>query len=600
MADHITDASSQRVGNTAKYGAAMEQIQKFIKKNGMTDKDMMDTIYHLEGKTPKSYGKDWTPSTKVQQLASIIKPVLDKLGSEEKSSGVLDKLRENYFPHVSNLSDDELKAMKEFNDRHPELKGQNEQSKFNNERQSFPTMADRQNYLDELSKKMQNTTDPTELENLQNQFSKTRDMFDTNIPTALTSRIREGVRAESMKAMHGELKKFGMLETNPKNIPRSGMVKLDVSQVKKLGLGEGQHYMHKDVLKGMEKVDEIFTSAGMNKMVRQMNAVTDIFRSGVTTFKMSHYRNNIIGNAINNMAAGVKPSEYKAAGKLLKAMKNGTTTVSQMKIIESAYKHNIINGGFISDLTAHGGLHFNDPTKLEKFAKLIADNPASKKIRSNMEKIDDVFRLGNFINGLNKYGGNEAKAASQVREYLFNYNEMTNADRKMRMVMPFWNWTKRNIPLQMKNLMEHPAIALNFERSKAQVNKGQKGEDWQKDSGYKIPGLNYYTSVSSPTDDLKSFAHPIQFLSGMNPVLKMAIEGMTNKQLYTGKPIIYGGKKDNASKDILNYVAKNFGVTGSVNDFIQSLLGTNNKSPIEAGVNYVNPISKVNPKSGVN
>lgn len=599
MANHVADAGSYRVGNIAQYAKPMNKIDSYIKKNGLNEKDMMDTIYHLEGKAPHSYGANWTPSAKVQGLADMIKPVLDKLGSSEHQAGVLDALKENYFPHVNKLSPEDAKAMKEFTDRHPELKGQSEANAFNNERTTFPTMADRQNHLDKLDEEMQKTTDPAKLNSLNDQFNKVKGMFDTNISSALTSRIREGVRAESMKAMHGELSKYGMLIKDAKEVPPAGYTKLDSSQMKKFGLSGGQYHIQKDVLKGMERVDGIFKHDGMEKFVRQVGAFTDIFRAGVTTYKLSHYVNNVVGNVINNMAAGVKVSEYNAARKLIQAMRNGTTTTAQDAILKSAFDKNVISGGFVSDLASHGGLHIDDPTKLEKLAQIIGNNKFAKGVRQQGEMVDDVARLGNYINGLNKFGGDAGKAAEQVRTYLFNYNEMTNADRTMRAVIPFWNWTKRNIPLQLKNLMEKPAIAMNFERAKVAANSNQQGADWQKDTGFKIPFMNNYVGLPSPTDDLKQFMHPLQFLSSVNPAIRIPIEMATNRQLYTGNPISYGSNTLQA-KDIPSYVAKNFGIAGNVNDLIQSTAGTNNKTVPEVIDNYLKSMSKINPKSGVN
>lgn len=599
MANHIADANSYRVGNIAQYSKPINKISEYIKKNGIEEKDMLDTIYHLEGKAPYSYGENWSPSSKVSGLADMIKPVLDKLGSSENKAGVLDALKEKYFPHVNNLSPEDAKSIADFTDRHPELKGQSEQNAFNNERKTFPTMADRQNYLDKLDQKMQTTTDPHELNSMTEQFNKVKGMFNTDIPSALTSRIREGVRAESMKAMHGELGKYGMLLKDPKEAPPAGFTKLDSSQMKKFGLSDGQYHIQKDVLKGMERIDGIFKHDGMEKFVRQVGAFTDIFRAGVTTYKLSHYVNNILGNVINNMAAGVKISEYNAARKLIQAMRNGTTTAAQDAILKSAFDKNVISGGFVSDLAAHGGFHVDDPTKLEKFANMVGNNKFAKGIRQKGELVDDVSRLGNYINGLNKFGGDSAKAAEQVRTYLFNYNEMTNADRVARTVIPFWNWTKRNIPLQMKNLVERPSIAMNFERAKVATNENQKGADWQKDTGFKLPFMDRYTSVPSPTDDLKQIMHPVQFLSSLTPAIRMPIEMATNRQLYTGNPISYG-KNTLQAADVPNYVAKNFGIAGNANDFIQAIAGTNKKTVPEVIDNFLKTNSKINPKSGVN
>lgn len=594
LANHISDANSAKVGLKAQHGSDMSNIEKYIKKNNITSQEMTDTIYHLEDQAPKSYAKDWQPSDRVQQLASLVKPILDRIGNQEKNAGTLNQLRENYFPHVVNKEMD-MQKFDEFKQRHPDLFGVNQNSKFNQSRTSFQTMADAKDHLDALGQKMAQTTDPKELADLQDHFDKVRNLFDQNIPSALHERIRAGANAIANKDMQANFKKFGALVINPKDTSRIGtnMEKLDKETSRKLGLNpEDQNYMHPDVLKGLKRIDDIFTAEGMNKFVRNVNAITDIFRAGVTTFKFSHYRNNIIGNVINNMAAGVKPSEYVQAGKMLQRLRAGKLTAGDQAIIYSAYKHNVINGGFVTDMLHGGGLTFKDPTSLEKVAKLVSNNKVAKGMRGKMEQIDDVARLGNYINGLKKFGDAE-KAAKQVRTYLFNYNEMTNMDRTMRMMIPFWNWTKRNIPLQMKNILERPAIAVNFEKTKDQFNNGQDGADWQKDSGIKLPFLDYYTTLPSPTDDLKQLGNPLGLISSLNPVAKMGIEMAANKNLYTGKPISYGEQKIQA-KDIPAYVAKNFGVAGDIGSLVGSMFGQGNKTPTEILTNYLNPESKIN------
>jgi hypothetical protein len=249
--------------------------------------------------------------------------------------------------------------------------------------------------------------------------------------------------------------------------------------------------------------------------------------------------------------------------------------------MDSAYRHNVVSGGFLTD--DHGGFHFTDPLKIEKAAKAVSNNKSIRKARAIGESIDDVSRLANYINGIEKFGDTK-KAAAQVREYLFNYNEMTNADRHVRMAVPFWNWTKRNIPLQMKMLMENPKIAMNVERFQNIFNDNQEGAEWQKESGFKVHGTDYYTSLPSPTKDLNTLLHPLSFLSSIAPVPKMTMEIAMNKKMFTKKPISYG--HDNVqAEDLPEYFSKNFGITGNIYDII-----TGNKGIGESGVNLVNPI----------
>lgn len=592
MANHIADANSRKIGEFAMYEKHLSDIENFIKKNNVTDEEMKQAIYHIEGHVPNRLLKNgnYAPSRKVIRLANLIRPLLASLGNDEVAAGVLSRLRSNYFPHVLNRTDEDMEAIKQFLERHPDLNGLSKGNKFDQSRKTFQTLAQLENHTDMLKEAIANETDPEKLATLQRQLERVQNLFDTNIITAITRRVKEGVRARAMKAMQDELRKYGMLVSNPKDISQlknPGMKKLDPEEARKLGLGKGEHYINEKVLDGLKRVDEIFTNEGMNKFVRHLAAVSDIFRPLVTYYKPSHLRNNIIGNVIVNMAAGVKVNDYKTAFKLIKAYRSGKITDEQLKLMKAAYKYNIVSGGFLLD-SSHT-FAFDNPTKLEKLARKVRDVKPVKWMRQKGEIVDDVSRLANFINGLHKYGSAE-KAAKQVREYLFNYNELTNADRAMRVIVPFWNWIKRNVPLQMKLLMENPKFAMNIERFKQIFNQDEPGADWQKDYGIKIPGMNYYTSLPSPTSDLDTLLDPTKFASLTTPVMKIPLELWANKQFYTDNPISYGSQSVQP-QDVPEYLANNFGIAG---DLAKILSGK--RTPTEALVNMFNPITRINPK----
>lgn len=578
MANHIADANSMRVGETAKYIKGLSEVQKYVRKNKLTENDMMEAIYHLEKQAPKSFGADWQASDKAKGLAEVMKRLLDNVGADDLASGNVSKLRENYFPHVVNRSDDDLKAMMEFDERSG-LNGLSAENKFDKARKSFQTIADRDDYMAKLSKEISKATDPAQKEALEEQLKRVENLFDTDVVSALQRRVRDGVRAKAMKEMQTNLKKYGMMDTKP----GKGLVQLDAKDASKLGLKNGPHYMNPKVFEGLKKTDEIFTDQGMNKVARHLAAISDIWRPLVTYYKPSHYRNNLLGNAINNLAAGVTMSDYKVAGKLISGWRKGKLTDAQMKIMHQAYKHNVVSGGFLFD--SQPTFLFDQPTFLETIAKKVGNNPVVDRMRTSGEFFDDYTRLANFVGGISKYGKAD-RAAQQVREYLFNYNELTNADRAMRVVVPFWNWTKRNLPLQMKLLMENPKFVMNNERFRNLFNDEEEGADWQKASGIKLTD-DYYTSIPNPSSDLEMLTNPRSFLGSLNPGIKMPLEMAMNKKMYTGKPISYGSD-DMQAEDILSYLASNLGIGGSAYDAFSG-----KKTAGESLMNFFNPITKI-------
>jgi hypothetical protein len=589
MGHEIMDANSQRIGETAKYTRGLSKVQQFIKKNKLTSKDMQEAIYHVEGKAPSKYGTGWTPSAKVQELAGLVQQVTHAIGKDDTAAGVLKELRKNYFPHVLNKSDGDINALLKFDASHPSLKGLSNKNVFNKARKSFQTMADKDNYIEKLSKLISKETDPVKKADLQEQLKRVENLFDTNVVSALTRRVQEGVRSRAAKELQTKLQRFGMMDTEA----RQGLEKLSVSDAKKLGLKLKDekgipivHYMNPKVLEGLKKTDSIFTNEGMNKFARHLSAIADVWRPLVTYYKPTHYINNLIGNAINNMAAGVHVRDYGVSKKLLMGWRSGKLTKAQMDVMHLAYKKNVVSGGFLFDSMPNH--NFAKPTWLENVAKKVADNRPIKAIRTHGEFFDDFTRLANFVNGLDKYGGDANKAASQVREYLFNYNELSKADRTMRTLVPFWNWTKRNIPLQMKLLMENPKFIMNNVRFRDLFNYDDKeGADWQKNSGIKV-NKDYYTTVPSPVNDVEMLGHPGQFLGSLNPALKMGLESIANKKFYTGKPISYGSNSVQA-KDVPQYLASNLGIGGNIYDLVSG-----RKTPTESAVNFFKTMTKIN------
>ena len=588
MANHIADADSQRVGEFALYQKDLSILERFVKKGKYSPEEMKQAIYALEGRAPREFGENWQPNARVQQLVEKIQPLLTRIGDEETAAGVLSSLRSNYFPHVINKTEEEYAKIMEHYRKTGTVKGAKLGNAHDQSRKSFETMADRDNYIYKLEKEIQKATDPEEIAKLEKIRDDVAKLFDTDVVSAITRRVREGIRAKASKDMQTKLSKFGMMVTNPENASEiRGLKKLTPDEAKKLGLGKGQHYIHPKVHEGMKKVDELFTDQGMNKAIRHLNAVTDTWRTLVTNYKLSHYTNNYIGNTINNMFAGVSPSDYKKAGKLVLGYRNGKLTKEQAKLIEEAYKKNVLSGGFITDNMYN--FHFDKLLGSEKAAHKVRDFKPVKKVRAMAEVGDDMFRLANYLNGLKKFGSSE-KAAGQVREYLFNYNELTMKDRGMRVIVPFWNWTKRNVPLQVKMLMENPKIAMNVERFKELMNAEEEGADYQKESGIKIPGTDYYTSLPSPTHDLNLIASPGNFVGGMlgstAPWLKMPLEYTANRNLYTGQPLTYG-QNEASPEDLPAYLAKNFGITGNIYD-----AATGKKSIGESIINYIKNISE--------
>lgn len=79
-------------------------------------------------------------------------------------------------------------------------------------------------------------------------------------------------------------------------------------------------------------------------------------------------------------------------------------------------------------------------------------------------RLENRSRMINFIANM-KRGGNIDEAVKHVEKFLFNYNDLTPWQKDyMRVLVPFFTWTQKNVDLQIKMMQENPAFYANFVR----------------------------------------------------------------------------------------------------------------------------------------
>lgn len=572
LANHLADAGNQKIGGMASYRKKLQGLEKLASK--LSPEEMKASIHTIENEFPKNFSWDGIDQEKVTEYAGKMGELFKELAKKEKDSGVLEKTMEHYFPHIKNLSDTEISRMMQ---RLGKFNGKSQANKFNQQREGFRTLAERDNFVSDAEHQLANNTNLTDAERsvLEKDIEKAKGMFNENTNEVILKRVGASIQSQAMKEMYDNFKKAGALVTKTKGEQKSikGLKRVPRVVADKLGLGEGMHYMHPDVMKGLEKVDELFTDAGMNRFMRTLNGVSSIFRTVTTVFLPSHYINNYVGNLFINEAAGVGVKDYNKAVRMLTKYQKGTgLNEAEQKIVDAAFKHNVINGGYVIDTDLarsvtkegdKGKVLTKVADKLEGFNDKLSNSKVGKKLKHGGEFIDDSARLANFINGLEKHNGNVKLAAGQVRKYLFNYAENTNVDKHMRAVVPFWNWIKRNVPLQINQVIENPKYFKSIEAMKDLFNEGQDGKDWQKEGGIKIPKEDKYLRLPFPTSDLDMLGHPISsLLASTQPLIKSPIELSTNHNLFTGNPITFG-QNQTSIPDALDYLFKSTTGIGS-------------------------------------
>lgn len=142
------------------------------------------------------------------------------------------------------------------------------------------------------------------------------------------------------------------------------------------------------------------------------------------------------------------------------------------------------------------------------------------------------------------------KASMNVRGSLFDYSDLSDVERRyMKRWLPFYTWTRKNIPAQLAGVLKHPdrANKLNIIVGNAQRGVGDIDEndveDWVK--GQFPIFLNakdsddfhtFFTAMSYlPTAELERFfgENKVKALLDMvSPILKLPVETFTNYNMF--------------------------------------------------------------------
>lgn len=88
-----------------------------------------------------------------------------------------------------------------------------------------------------------------------------------------------------------------------------------------------------------------------------------------------------------------------------------------------------------------------------------------KNIGANIARFtENHARIGTFIANTRKHGNHEF-AAEKVRQFLFDYGDLTAFQKVwMRMFIPFFTWTQKNLQLHTQMATENPIFYSNFNK----------------------------------------------------------------------------------------------------------------------------------------
>jgi hypothetical protein len=180
---------------------------------------------------------------------------------------------------------------------------------------------------------------------------------------------------------------------------------------------------------------------------------------------------------------------------------------------------------------------------------------------------ENYLRMAAFLSGVRRYGlGDEGQAASYLTKALqFDYADLSEFERQvLKNIIPFYTWSRRNIPTQFFALMNQPGKfnKLQFAKDELQSQLAADGDnqemaqivpEWMREKLGFVSALTYKGSpitvgIESPAMDLNrylAFGSPRaiadktfrEAVSASNPLAKSLIEVVTGVDTFTGGKI---------------------------------------------------------------
>lgn len=354
------------------------------------------------------------------------------------------------------------------------------------------------------------------------------------------------------------------------NMIGARMIRMDEATAKKYQykFGSDDVYAMPDlILNKLNTVANVQAGKDTSAFLRQYDKFLSIWRVGVTT-NPSFHSQNLIGNTFQNwLALGNKaldPKLQKNSYDLLKGVKTGTMTLGDvdydMDFIRAAMKeYGVFDAGLFEKeignwkdtgmLKKYGVDPKFDPTDVKNFVPY-------QKSRTIGNTVENHARITNFIAGLDN-GMSISEAAEQVNKFLFDYSDLTEFEMTtMRRVFPFYTWMRKNVPLQVEQMLTNPdkyrAVAKAFgtmedmndekiaekdrpmySRDWVQLPFSWKGGDGQEKAMFWNPNLPFMDVNLLPItgQGVK------KLFSRTSPLISQGVEQSLNKNIYFNKSL---------------------------------------------------------------
>lgn len=296
---------------------------------------------------------------------------------------------------------------------------------------------------------------------------------------------------------------------------------------------------HEWLVDGLRAATIMNAPGGLKPALRIYDRVQNLWK-GYALSTPGSINRNLFGGVFNNyLRGGLKPEDYSKTLSWIKLGGKGMSNADRELFQQLTDAGLLVSSGSILEVERRA----MGATNLKPWS---TDNKFLRFFRKGQEDVESLVR-GSLGYRVLKEGGDINDAIGEVAKFHFDYDDLSAMERSvLRRIVPFYTWTRKNLPLMLEQIVQEPAKFTRFYQLKNEIELQSPEEtlvpsyfaenlavrlpfDMGSGQAYMLPDLPF-TSLNDVSDPSTAF-------SQVSPFLKTPVEYVFGKQFFKGIPL---------------------------------------------------------------